>query len=235
MSTDRSHLRLLNLTTVILASGLATALSVTPAHAGMVTVTGAGSSETFADIASAMAWASDPSRSMNHYDVQASGSKNSFGGFDIAANTTLRWGNSPGVIELLGTRQVPYTFSGTTVFDIGGTDNSDAFSGGSNVDYDTMLVLGGPGVNFDGVLQINLVNGFTPVAGQQFELIATTGMINWYGSVQGPVLGNGLTWAVSILPGSLEGQSVFVMSVVPAPSAIALVACCGVWARRRRR
>lgn len=218
----------------LLAALVATPLFVASASAGVVTVSGDGQSMTFSQVSEAMDWVSHASRSGNSYTVHATSGR--YDPFDVASNATLTWGASPGFIEILGVKTSPYVIGGTMLFEIGGTDNSGVFNqseSGPN-QYDTVLI-DGPSVIYNGTLQIALVNGFTPTLGQTFQLIATSGSIQWNGSLQGPTLGNGLVWQVSVQPGSLDGDSLFVMTVVPAPSALCGLAGMLAFVRGRRR
>ena len=222
------------------AALLAAAFFTSGVEANVVSVTGAGSHETFSDMAAAMDWVSDPIRSMNQYDVHVSGSNNTFSSFNLAPNASMGWGDSPGVLEILGVRQVPISLGGAMQFEVGGTINSGAFGVPRGpVQYDTILVLDAQSVNCSGVVSITLINGFTPTLGQTFEILATNSTINWTGLVSGPALAGNLIWTASVQPGSFSGgQSLFVTVAqgyaVPAPAAAALVGCVGLFARRRR-
>lgn len=226
----RTAARLLVLSSSLLASA--------NTLAGQVSIDGPGApGSVFAEIADAMNWvASQPS---NNYTVRAASGR--YAAFDFAENATLSWGSSPGVIDIGGNLWVRP--SGQMLFEIAGTDNSGAPTGGP-VQCDTVLVNGG-NVLYEGRLSIVLLGGFTPTLGDSFELIAATGSVTWNAAsatVVGPALGNGLFWQVTVGASSFgtpAGYGTFsnalIATVVPAPGAIALLAAAGLISTRRRR
>ena len=211
-------------------------LLTTGASAGVVTVKnslGAAvytSADTTAALTDAMNWVQTQS---GNYSVHAqSGRYNA--GTDIANNASLTWGNSPGVIDLLGGMTVQP--SAQMLFEIAGTNNSLAPTTGV-VDYDTVLADGN--VSYQGTLSVALLSGFTPVLGNSFQLIATTTgkTVTWNGTLDAPTLAAGLAWQVSVAPSTMEGfggQSLY-LTVVPAPGALALIGTAGLIGARRRR
>jgi hypothetical protein len=220
-------------------ASIAALLAASGVHAGVITVTGAGSSESFSDMADAIAWVSDASRSMNQYDVHVTGSFNSVAAFDLPSNVSLGWGDSPGILEVLGTRQTSINLNGGLNLEMAGTNNAGAFGvQRAPVQYDTILALDAKSVKVGGVVTITLLNSFVPVLGNSFEVVATNSTINWSGSVNGPALAGGLIWVSSVATGRYGGDSLYLTVSqgfnVPAPSAIALVGCCGMFTRRRR-
>ena len=75
----------------------------------------------------------------------------------------LRPGGSPGTLTVLGNyRQGP---GGVLAVELGGT--------AQGIDYDLLAVAGE--VNLDGTLAIDLVGGFSPPVGSDFQIVSSTG------------------------------------------------------------
>ena len=212
-------------------------LFTTGASAGVVTVTnslGATvyiSADTTAALTDAMNWVQTQSGS---YGVQAQSGRYD-AGTNIANNASLTWGNSPGVIDLLGGMNVQA--SAQMLFEIAGTNNSNAPTTGV-VDYDTVLADGN--VTYSGTLSVALLSPYTPVLGNSFQLIATTAgkTVTWSGTLDARPLAAGLAWQVSVAPSTnmagYTGQSLY-LTVVPTPGALALLGTAGIIGVRRRR
>lgn len=222
-----------------LSMSIVLALSAaSPALAGIVTVTGPDAPSTpFAQLADAMAWVdANPG---NDYTVHAQAGR--YDPFEVSGNALLTWGNSPGTIDIGGNFRVRST--GQMLFEIGGRSNANAPLTGV-VDYDTVLVDGG-NVLYQGRLNVSLVNGFVPVFGDRFEVIASTGTVTWDAAtamLNAPALGGGLSWQIEVGPstfGSPAGYGTFANSlfvtVVPAPGAGAIAAVSLLAGARRRR
>ena len=211
------------------------ALITTGASAGLVTVTdslGATvfSANTTAALTDAMDWVNTHS---GNYGVHAQSGRYD-AGTTISNRASLTWGNSPGVIDLLGGMNVQA--SAQMLFEIAGTNNSNAPTTGV-VDYDTVLADGN--VTYFGTLSVALLSGFTPALGNSFQLIATTAgkTVTWSGTLDALPLAAGLAWQVSVAPSTMAGytgQSLY-LTVVPAPGALALLATAGIIGARRRR
>ena len=211
------------------------ALITTGASAGLVTVTdnlGATvySANTTAALTEAMNWVNSHS---GNYGVHAQSGRYD-AGTNIANNASLTWGNSPGVIDLLGGMNVQA--SAQMLFEIAGTNNSAAPTTGV-VDYDTVLADGN--VTYFGTLSVALLSPYTPVLGNSFQLIATTAgkTVTWSGNLDALPLAAGLAWQVSVAPSTMAGytgQSLY-LTVVPTPGALALLGTAGIMGARRRR
>ena len=213
------------------------ALITTGASAGLVTVTdslGATvySANTTAALTDAMDWVNTHS---GNYGVHAQSGRYD-AGTTISNRASLTWGNSPGVIDLMGGMNVQA--SAQMLFEIAGTNNSNAPTTGV-VDYDTVLADGN--VTYFGTLSVALLSPYTPVLGNSFQLIATTfgKTVTWSGTLAAPTLAPGLAWQVSVAPSTnmgstYTGQSLY-LTVVPAPGALALLATAGIIGARRRR
>ena len=212
------------------------ALITTGASAGLVTVTDSlgatvyASANTTAALTDAMDWVNTHS---GNYGVHAQSGRYD-AGTNIANNASLTWGNSPGVIDLLGGMNVQA--SAQMLFEIAGTNNSAAPTTGV-VDYDTVLADGN--VTYFGTLSVALLSPYTPVLGNSFQLIATTAgkTVTWSGTLDALPLAAGLAWQVSVAPSTMAGytgQSLY-LTVVPAPGALALLATAGIIGARRRR
>lgn len=143
----------------------------------------------------------------------------------------LRPGNSPANVFYSGS--VVIGASATSHFEIGG-----AVPGS---EYDRLTIAGA--VALDGRLDINLINGFTPIAGQQFTLIDNLGTNPMQGTFSGigegsSFLSGGQLWSASYAGG--DGNN-FVLTAVPEPTTWALILGTGAtlaggcWWRKRRR
>ena len=211
------------------------ALITTGASAGLVNVTNSlgatvYSADSTAALTDAMDWVNTHS---GNYGVHAQSGRYD-AGTNIANNASLTWGNSPGVIDLLGGMNVQA--SAQMLFEIAGTNNSNAPTTGV-VDYDTVLADGN--VTYFGTLSVALLSPYTPVLGNSFQLIATTAgkTVTWSGTLDALPLAAGLAWQVSVAPSTMAGytgQSLY-LTVVPAPGALALLATAGIIGARRRR
>ena len=213
------------------------ALITTGASAGLVNVTNSlgatvYSADSTAALTDAMDWVNTHS---GNYGVHAQSGRYD-AGTTISNRASLTWGNSPGVIDLLGGMNVQA--SAQMLFEIAGTNNSNAPTTGV-VDYDTVLANGD--VTYYGTLSVALLSGFTPVLGDSFQLIATTfgKTVTWSGTLAAPTLAPGLAWQVSVAPSTnmgstYTGQSLY-LTVVPAPGALALLGTAGIIGARRRR
>ena len=212
------------------------ALITTGASAGLVTVTDSlgatvyASANTTAALTDAMDWVNTHS---GNYGVHAQSGRYD-AGTTISNRASLTWGNSPGVIDLLGGMNVQA--SAQMLFEIAGTSNSLAPTTGV-VDYDTVLADGN--VTYFGTLSVALLSPYTPVLGNSFQLIATTAgkTVTWSGTLDALPLAAGLAWQVSVAPSTMAGfggQSLY-LTVVPTPGALALLGTAGVIGARRRR
>jgi hypothetical protein len=216
------------------AGAVVSLIGVGPAFAGLVTVSDQnGQVGSYSQIADAMAWISAEGNASSMYSVWASSSE--YIGFEAVENSTLSWGNSPGVLEIDGTMRVRSTSSLTV--EVGGLSNALATSGGP-VDYDTILCTGL--VKIEGAVNIQLVGGFVPVYGNTFEIIASGTDVQLLptATINGPALGGGLSWQMYVGDSTFSGpdygaKSLFV-TVVPSPGAIALIGLAGLVARRRK-
>jgi hypothetical protein len=210
-------------------------LFTTGASAGLVNVTNSlgatvYSADSTAALTDAMDWVNTHS---GNYGVHAQSGRYD-AGTTISNRASLTWGNSPGVIDLLGGMNVQA--SAQMLFEIAGTSNSFAPTTGV-VDYDTVLADGN--VTYLGTLSVALLSGFTPVLGNSFQLIATTAgrTVTWSGTLDAPTLAPGLAWQVSVAPSTMAGytgQSLY-LTVVPTPGALALLGTAGIIGARRRR
>lgn len=80
-------------------------------------------------------------------------------------------------------------YDGTLEIEIGGTN--------SGSDYDQLNHLLGDGIaDLGGTLDVQLIEGFTPTAGDTFEIITAMSVLETFDNELLPTLGGGLTWLV---------------------------------------
>jgi autotransporter-associated beta strand protein len=110
----------------------------------------------------------------------------------------LRPGNSPAAVSHGGS--VVLGSATTLILELGGV--------AAGTQYDQVLVTGE--LSLDGDLAISLINGFTPSAGQSFNVLDWGNLSGAFASLTLPALGGGLTWNASRL------YTTGVLSVAPA-------------------
>ena len=124
-------------------------------------------------------------------------------------------GFSPGAIPFVttATTDVNFGFSNTTLIELAGTTRGV----GTASEYDGLDVLGGMTLNLDGILDVALINAFTPGAGDAFLLFTAGSIAGDFHTMNLPVLAAGLEWLVNN-----DGQN-YGLSVVPLPGAVLLM------------
>jgi autotransporter-associated beta strand protein len=143
------------------------------------------------------------------------------GGGDVFIEGDLRPGDGPAVV--LFESYVHLEPTATTVMELGGLVPGSQYD---RIDVSGLLSLGGG-------LDVELIDGFTPAAGESFQLF-NGNMSGTFSQVSLPALSNGLSWDRSHLYSTGE------ISVVPEPSTLALLGVGAVtlaactWQRRRR-
>jgi MYXO-CTERM domain-containing protein len=156
----------------------------------------------------------------------------SYVGFDTGDKAlTIEPGNSPGIVNFSGNVRV--RANSMVNFEIGGL-NSGLLSGPT--EFDQFIVNGN--VAYEGTLGVVFYGGFTPSLGNSWALIQASGNINFSGLQSLPALADGLNWNVQVVSGSSEfgaSGSSLIVSVVPAPGAVALIGLAGLATTRRRR
>jgi T5SS/PEP-CTERM-associated repeat protein len=132
----------------------------------------------------------------------------------------LRPGNSPARVTFGG--DVVLDFSAGLQVELGGT------TAGSQ--YDQLAVTGAAAL--DGGLRVAVINGFTPQAGNRFDILTYGSHTGDFASFSGLDLGNGLALVPDVTPTTYS----LVVTAVPEPGALALagLAAVGVWRRVRR-
>lgn len=203
-----------------------------------VTVTGGGWTFGVGQIAKAMAIIEYDGSPGVHYVVHAS--SGDYMSFTQAANTTLTWGSSPGVLSVAG----DLSTSGTVLFEIMGKSNSGA-AGGESVEFDTTLVTGDIHLRDNAMLAFLVSPGIAFQYGDSLTLMATgdgrsiiANLDMLRESMTGlPNLPDGLAWDLRITQGTFEGYGgdSLVLMAVPMPGPAALFALAAVSGARRRR
>ena len=203
-----------------------------------VTVTGGGWTFGVGQIAKAMAVIDAEGSPGVHYFVHAA--SGSYMSFTQAANTTLTWGSSPGVLSVAG----DLSTSGTVLFEIMGKSNAGAAGGGS-VEFDTTLVTGDIHLRDNAMLAFLVSPGIAFQYGDSLTLMATgdgrsiiANLDMLRESMTGlPNLPDGLAWDLRITQGTFEGYGggSLVLMAVPMPGPAALFALAAVSGARRRR
>jgi hypothetical protein len=104
---------------------------------------------------------------------------------------TLELGASPGQVQGLDFQQDP---TGTLEIELAGTGLDD---------FDRMTLLGQ--AILGGELNVSLLNGFSPAAGNAFSFLsAVGGVTGTFNSVNLPPLGAGLSWSLSYNPTNVQ-------------------------------
>jgi T5SS/PEP-CTERM-associated repeat protein len=132
----------------------------------------------------------------------------------------LRPGNSPAAINFAGDMELGH--SARLKVEIGGIT--------AGLNYDQLNVVNRAGI--DGTLDVSLINGFAPVAGQRFNIITFGTEQGDFSTFIGLNLGNGLM----LQPGIDSHIYFLTVTPVPEPSGILLAGIpAAYWWQRRRR
>jgi len=132
------------------------------------------------------------------------------------AGGTVSPGNSPGVMEVDGVYS--QGAAGTLLIEIGGTE--------SGIMHDLFQVTGT--AQLAGTLEVALIDGFQPAAGDTFDILDFGDFLGGFDEVSLPALASGLAWDDVAL--YENGR----LSVVPEPSSLALMLLACVAARIKR-
>ena len=141
----------------------------------------------------------------------------------IAMNGTFSPGNSPGIVNVTG--DLLLDSANLLTMELGGT------TAGS--EYDRINVTGL--LTFGGTMTVSLINGFSPISGQSFQLFNAGSWSGTFSTLQLPGLSGGLAWNTNQLTSS---GLLSVTSAIPEPATVALgfgLVALGVAAWRRRR
>ncbi|MGB8170655.1 MAG: LEPR-XLL domain-containing protein, partial [Chthoniobacteraceae bacterium] len=111
-------------------------------------------------------------------------------------------GNSPGIVTIVGDSL--FARSGTTVIQIGGTS-----PGPATVDFDQIKISGT--ATLGGTLQVQLINGFTPVVGQQFKILTYGSLVSNFDNYSGLALGGGLLLKPTFVQDPLDGSAGYLL------------------------
>ncbi len=140
----------------------------------------------------------------------------------IQTNGAFSPGNSPAIVTFAG----DYTLGSTSLLtmEIGGLTPGTL--------YDQIRVT--HTLTYGGTLAVALLNGFTPGAGQSFQLFTTGTTVGSFADFQLPTLSGSLGWDTT----RLASQGVLGVTAIPEPSTVALLAgvatfAAVLWRRRR--
>jgi fibronectin-binding autotransporter adhesin len=104
---------------------------------------------------------------------------------NVLAGGALAPGNGTGSVTITG--NYAQAAGGSLLAELGGTTQGSQ--------YDSVAIAGA--AHLDGMLDVSLVGGFTPAAGDSFELLrATGGILGAFSNVALPALSVGLSWNV---------------------------------------
>jgi hypothetical protein len=128
-------------------------------------------------------------------------------------------GDSPAAVDVNG--DLAFGPQATLTMELGG------LTPGSQ--YDQLNISGD--LAADGTLAVKLLGGFTPLAGEEFEILNFDSLDGAFDSISLPALGAGLSWDTSTLYTSGT------IGVVPEPATMALLGLgvAGLVARRRNK
>ncbi len=133
---------------------------------------------------------------------------------------TVAPGNSPGLLTIDG----PFTQTSTGLLqiEIGGTTRGSQ--------YDALVVTGA--ATLGGKLSVSFVNGFTPTAGTQFDILDWASMTGTFATIDLPPLSSGMSWNTTQLYTS------GMLTAVPEPASALLLTTAsllvGMASRRKR-
>lgn len=140
------------------------------------------------------------------------------GAVAVQSGGTLAPGSSPGTLTIASLLMNPGSFLAVEL----GSPSSDR------------LVVSGSAV-LDGTLSVSLDNGFTPAAGQGFDILDWGGLSGTFSTISLPdISGSGLAWDTS----QLYSEGVLAVSPVPEPAAataLTLASAGALLVLRRRR
>ncbi len=144
----------------------------------------------------------------------------SFGGAGtVVFNGGYSPGNSPALVSLTNAAFGPFD---TLTMELGGTARGSQ--------YDAVAASGA--LDLGGTLQLQFVNGFTPAAGQSFDLLDWGTLSGTFAALNLPAPGPGLAWDTT----QLYQSGVLTVTPVPEPGTLAMVglaAAVGGWQLRR--
>jgi hypothetical protein len=106
---------------------------------------------------------------------------------NVTSSGTVAPGDSAGVLTI--SAQYTQSSTGKLEIELGGTT--------AGTQYDQLHVSGA--VALDGKLQVDLISGFAPVAGDSFDILDWGSLSGNFAMLSLPVLGGGLNWNVSQL------------------------------------
>jgi hypothetical protein len=142
---------------------------------------------------------------------------------------TVHPGESPGILTVTG--NYAQASGGILDIQISGANPGTGFS---------KLIVGGS-ASLDGVLNLSLINGFTPTNGETFDILASSGLSGIFAKVNGLHEGNVTFQVIYGTPTAPNDVilNAFVGSPVPEPSSVVLfglgLAGIGIYARARAR
>jgi len=109
--------------------------------------------------------------------------------------------------------------SGTGCYELAGLTRGD--------EYDLLIVTGTADLT-GGALRVTLGSGFSPLAGDSFDILDWGVLVGQFEAITLPELEQGLCWDIS------ELHTTGALTVVPEPGVLVLLACGALMLRRRR-
>jgi len=139
---------------------------------------------------------------------------------DVVNAGELRPGHSPGILTVHGNFEQRH--DGVIVIELGGANNSSW----DDTQFDQLFVDGAAVLS--GNLRIEILNGYTPAWGDEFDIIVSSSRDGVFDEVWLPELGDGLAFECVYEPDSVQ------LTVVPEPATLGMLTLGGLAMIRRQ-